>query len=106
MNSPADDLQRRLSDLQRDQVERRPIRQLTQTELDELRAVKLLAAATFGNYGVVEVRWGEGFEMLVGWKAKPNDGSAAWRRLPSKLPFRGASHRELVAQIRIWKARR
>lgn len=106
---------RALRDLQANQGARRPRYNVTLVELDELQAIKKLAYDTFGATGVVE------FDQLDPFSNRPISGGMMWLGYfldppgPKGMPpdprrkrlllFNGCSHRELVDQVRLWRAR-
>lgn len=108
---------RRLLDLQLNQVERRTRRVVNQVELQELRAIKLLGYRLFGDsrfkggaaidfpinpltqqrIGPIRMGyWLEDEPLQVGRRAHRR---ARWL-------FEGATHRELVDQVTMWRAHR
>lgn len=80
-----------------------------QVELEELRAVKFLAYRLWGRNGCVEFdtdpytqrRIGP---LRLGYYLDPPDPRRPGFMRRVKVLFQGASHRELVDQVRAWKS--
>ena len=105
------ELAKYLADLRAQQAQRRT-RVHSQTAFDEVGAVKRLAYELFGDLGVVEFdmntttskRLGQ---LCIGVFIDPPvpKGQPKFKRRIRPM-FQGASHRELVDQVNLWKAKR
>jgi hypothetical protein len=78
-------------------------------EMDELHACKVLAHRVFGDRGVVEFDTDPGTNKRTGaigigyFIDPPLIGKpGVYRR--ARMVFKGASHAELVAQVKVWAA--
>lgn len=80
-----------------------------QVELTELRACKQLAFQLFGECGVVEFdvdlyRQQRLGALAIGRYLDPVDPKKPGFLRRVRILFQGASHRELVDQVKVWKA--
>lgn len=82
-----------------------------QTEFDELAACKKLAWDLFGAMGVVEFPTEVDGRRIMGHLRisvflEPPDPKRPQVMRRTRPMFQGASHKELVEQVALWKARR
>jgi hypothetical protein len=100
----------RLAEVRANQAARRQVRVIDQVELDELRAVKFLAHRLWGELGLVEfdadpVTQRRIGPLQIGYYLDPPNRRAPGNRRRTRMMFQGASHRELVDQVRAYKSK-